>query len=76
MRMQIDDPEQSNLWRETSFAFHLLRQTINPTLSLKDSIDNWKRIAKGLAEGNRTRVRQLCEMYSYDQDLFTRSQLS
>lgn len=62
--MQIDDPEESNLWRETSFAFHLLRQAINPTLSLKDSIERWQTIAKGLAEGSRVRVRQMFDMYS------------
>ncbi|MDO8872614.1 MAG: hypothetical protein Q7V05_07790, partial [Methanoregula sp.] len=47
-----EDPELSNLWRETSLAFHLLQSAINPFLSLIDCISRWNIIAKGLAEGN------------------------
>jgi len=64
--MQIDDPELSNLWRETSFALHLLRQAINPLMSLKDCISDWRNIAEGLAEGKRKRIRQLYKLFSFD----------
>ena len=62
-----EDPEQSNLWRETSFAFHLLQYAINPFLSLKECIEHWYIIGKGLAEGNRKRIPQLFKAYSYQQ---------
>lgn len=60
-----DDPEQANLWRETAFAFHLIKQTVNPPLSVKDCIDDWRSIASDLAENPRARTRQNEAMYAY-----------
>jgi hypothetical protein len=62
-----EEPGQFNLWRQTSLAFHLLQIAINPFLSLKECIDHWYVIGKGLAEGNQKRIRQLCKAYSYQQ---------
>lgn len=47
--------KETNLWRETSFALHLIKQTVNPILGLKECIQNWKNIAKKLSENTRNR---------------------
>jgi hypothetical protein len=47
--------EETNLWRETSFALHLIIQAVNPRLDLNACIKNWKNIAKSLAENPRKR---------------------
>jgi hypothetical protein len=60
-----EDPTQTNLWRETSFAFCLLRCAVNPVLSLSKCLERWYLIAKDLAEGNRKRPRQMVEVYQY-----------
>jgi len=60
-----EDPTQTNRWRETSFAFYLLRCAVNPVLSLSKCLERWYLIAKGLAEGNRRRPRQMVEAYQY-----------
>jgi hypothetical protein len=59
-----DDPEQANLWRETSFAFHLIKQAVNPELSLKSCIEDWRQISEKLAESPRMRSSQIKKMYS------------
>lgn len=46
---------KTNLWRETSFALHLIKQAVNPKLGLKDCIQNWKEIANNLSENTRSR---------------------
>ena len=46
---------ETNLWRETSFALHLIKQAVNPKLGLKECIQNWKEIAKNLSENTRNR---------------------
>jgi len=46
---------ETNLWRETSFALHLIKQAVNPILGLKECIQNWKDIAKNLSENVRNR---------------------
>lgn len=46
---------ETNLWRETSFALHLIKQAVNPILGLKNCLQNWKKIAKNLSENARSR---------------------
>ncbi len=58
-----EDLFQTNLWRETSFAYHLIKQAVNPVLSLEDSIKNWKTIANDLSENPRKRGMQIQKMY-------------
>jgi hypothetical protein len=48
---------ETNLWRETSFALHLIKQAVNPILGLKKCIKNWRNIAKYLSENQRNRKR-------------------
>jgi hypothetical protein len=43
------------LWRETSYAHHLLKKAVSPKLSLGQSIKNWKNISQQLAEKPRKR---------------------
>lgn len=50
---------EENLWREMSFSLHLLRQSVNPPLSLHDCINDWEKISKKLAESPRKRKRQM-----------------
>jgi hypothetical protein len=52
------------LWRETSFAFHLIKQAVNPVLSLEDCLKNWREIAGDFAENPRIRERQNYKMYT------------
>jgi len=59
-----DSDDNSCLWRETSFAFHLIRQAINPQLSIMRCLENWKEISKDLAESLRSRKRQLSSAFS------------
>ena len=58
-----DDPEQANLWRETSFAFHLIKQAVNPVLNLENCLRNWRNIAGDLAESPRKRGLQVNKAY-------------
>ena len=48
-----------NLWRETSFALHLIKQAVNTRLSLLKCITDWKDIANSLAENPRQRRPQI-----------------
>jgi hypothetical protein len=50
---------EGNLWRESSFALHLLKQAVNPRLTLVQCIRHWQDIALQLAEPHRHRRRQL-----------------
>jgi hypothetical protein len=63
LKLPENNPEQSNLWRETSFAFHLLKTAINPSLPLKKCVLQWNSIGSGLAEGKRKRTPQLLNAY-------------
>jgi len=45
----------ASLWRETSFAYHLIKQAINPVLSFKRCLKNWGIISKNLSESRRKR---------------------
>lgn len=46
---------ETNLWRETSFALHLIKQAVNPRLGIMNCLKNWKEIAKKLSENPRNR---------------------
>ena len=59
-----DDFEQENIWRETSFAFRLIKQSINPRLSIIDCMVNWKLIQKNLSENPRKRKGFREKMYT------------
>ena len=54
-----DSDREASLWRELSLALHLVRQAVNPTLALSECIENWREIAKKLAEPPRKRKHQL-----------------
>jgi hypothetical protein len=49
----------SCLWRELSFALHLIRQAVNPHLDLSECISQWNDIAFFLSEPPRQRQKQL-----------------
>ena len=51
------------LWRETSFAFHLIKQAINLPLSLEECVNDWKQISKDLADPPRKRKRQISSVF-------------
>jgi hypothetical protein len=51
-------------WRETSFMLHLLSQTVNPPLTLRDCIKQWRYIANRLREPRRSRSRQLQKLHA------------
>jgi len=53
---------ECNLWRETSFALHLIKQAENPRLGLKNCIQNWKSISKKLSENPRSRKTQAANL--------------
>lgn len=55
---------KSNLWREMSFALHLLKQAVNPRLSLGQCLENWGNISRNLAEPPRKRKLQLNKLVS------------
>lgn len=50
---------ETSLWRETSFALHLIRQAVNPRLDLAECVAQWAEISKNLAESPRKRMKQL-----------------
>jgi hypothetical protein len=47
------------LWREISFAIHLIRQAVNPPLDVSECIAQWREIANNLAESPRKRNYQM-----------------
>jgi hypothetical protein len=47
------------LWRELSFASHLIRQAVNPPLDLPECLSQWNDIAFHLSEPPRQRRKQL-----------------
>jgi len=47
------------LWREISFALHLISQAVNPRLELSKCLGQWQQIAQNLAEPPRKRVAQM-----------------
>jgi hypothetical protein len=50
------------LWRELSFALHLVRQAVNPSLKINECLNNWQEIAKELAEPPRKRRQQMRQL--------------
>lgn len=54
--------DETNLWREMSFALHLIKQAVNPRLGLLECIQNWKEIAKKLSENPRNRKTYMAKM--------------
>lgn len=50
---------EGNLWRESSFALHLVKQAVNLRLGLGKCICHWQEIAQQLAEPPRRRKAQL-----------------
>ena len=50
-----------NLWRENSFALHLLRQSVNPSLNVQVCLQHWQGISRILAEPPRERHSQLAK---------------
>jgi hypothetical protein len=58
--IQLND---CNLWRETLFSLHLIKQAVNPKLKLEECIQNWKSIAKMLAENPRNRTAQMGKLH-------------
>jgi hypothetical protein len=56
----LELPEhKNNLWRESAFALHLLRQVVNPYLKLARCLCRWRQISQQLAEPPRRRRNQL-----------------
>ncbi len=47
-----------------SFALHLLKQAVNPRLSLGQCLENWGNISRNLAEPPRKRKLQLNKLVS------------
>ena len=52
-----------SLWREFSLAFHLIKQAVNPRLSLYDCVIQWKDISRRLSERPRNRKNQVETLY-------------
>ena len=46
-------------WREFSFLLHQVQRAIEPQLSLKNTLSNWKEIARALDERRRNRSPQI-----------------
>jgi hypothetical protein len=47
-------------WREFGYAFQQVKHAIEPTLSLRSMLKNWKVVVRGLAESPRKRITQEC----------------
>ena len=58
-----EDFLQRSLWREFSLAFHLIKQAVNPELSLSNCIAQWKDISSMLSERPRNRKNQFEDLY-------------
>lgn len=53
-----DIDREASLWRELSFALHLVRQAVNPPIAISECIGQWRYIANTLAEPPRRRKSQ------------------
>ena len=53
-----DTDREASLWRELSFALHLVRQAVNPPVGITKCIGQWDDIANDLAEPPRRRQTQ------------------
>ena len=54
-----DGGREVSLWRELSFALHLIRQAVNPPLDISECLTQWREIARYLAEPPRKRNYQM-----------------
>ena len=54
------------LWRELSFALHLISQAVNPLLSLSQCLAKWNQISGDLAEPPRRRGQQLNNLCEFE----------
>lgn len=43
------------MWREEALLLHILQETINPYLGLRDCLDDWDEISYELREAPRAR---------------------
>jgi hypothetical protein len=57
-----EDDREASLWRELSFAMHLVRQAVSPPLNLTECVENWREIAHDLAESPRERSYQMAAL--------------
>ena len=46
-------------WREFNFLLHQVQRGIEPSISLKEVLNNWNQITKDLAERPRKRIQQM-----------------
>lgn len=51
--------KRRSIWRELILLNILLVDCINPTISLKEALDDWCNISKRLQDPKRKRVRQM-----------------
>jgi len=65
-RFGEDADREASLWRELSFALHLVRQAVNPPLEMKECLNGWRGIAEKLAEPPRKRKGQMVMMGDYE----------
>ena len=57
-----EDDREYSIWRELSFALHLIRQAVNPLLNMADCLNRWHTIARNLAEPPRKRNYQIHDL--------------
>ena len=58
-----EDLLRRSLWREFSLAFHLIKQAVNPRVSLYDCVIQWNDISRMLSERIRSRKNQVETLY-------------
>jgi hypothetical protein len=46
------------MWREFLFALHQIQRAVEPTLTLKQTLQKWPQIERDLAESKRARKLQ------------------
>lgn len=56
--MSWKSKRHASRWREFAFAYHELIRAIDPALGLQKMIEDWKEIARDLAEPPRKRLYQ------------------
>jgi len=58
------DKQDETLVREFSFAFHQVKQAIEPHLSFQQTLYSWNQIAQALGEKSRNRLAVVSQMIS------------
>ncbi len=56
---------QRSLWREREIMFTLLKMAIIPVLDIKQSVQNWFKVAQNLKEPPRKRRMQATSIYLF-----------